>query len=873
MDERSSQNDEAPRCPAECDEPAPQSDETGDAGLGANERIVNTESVLAVVRDTRYHWPPRRAIGRSLMEAILRDIGYAARQLRRSPGFALAAIVTMALGIGANTAIFSVVYGLLLESLPFHDAEHIVSLLETHPRTPEAMEATYPDYQDWQSQQKSFEQLAAYSIVNPDTVSLRLNDRAEQVHRVLASGNFFSVLGVSPLIGRTLNPQDDLGGGNHVAVLSSVTWQRYFGADRTIIGRSIELNGSAYTVVGVLPARAGFPATGEIWIPLAFLDQPTQASHVWHSVRVLGRLKAGVSLSAARVEMRTIANRLALASPATNRDESVELSPLRDQLVGPLRPALLCVMGCVVLVLLIACANVANLLLVRAARLQHDTMVREALGASRGRLFAQHLAQTAVICTIGGTLGVVLAFASLPLIRLGLSHAAGIDASVMPSIRLSLPAMGLALAVCALTAVVFGLLPVYNRRLSFGAKISMAGSAHTARQTFSQSMLVIAEIAIAVVVSFLSLLMIRSFQKVLAIDSGYRTDHLLSLEITLPQPRYSDYGPETPQFYQQLLNKIKAAPGVRAASTTTQLPLHPSLVMTRFLIQGAPPVSPGNYPLAQIRFVTPDFFSTMGLGFEAGRTYTQDELNNNASLFIVNHTFAKRYLHDRNPIGAKVTLGVLSAQPTSIPVIGVVADAHEVGIDADAPAEIFLPGFGVHEVLLIRTDSDPRAFIPSIEGMVKQIDPAQPIYNVQSMDEVVSDSLALRRITTLLISAFALLALILATIGIYGVLAYSVAQRTREIGVRMAVGAQREDIVALFLKRVIGFAGIGAFVGLLVAIVFARAMNSLLFRTSAIDSISALETCAVLAATITIAVAIPVRRAASLNPTDALRTE
>lgn len=805
------------------------------------------------------------------MEAILRDIVYAARQLRRSPGFALAAIVTMALGIGANTAIFSAVYGLLLESLPFRAADRIVSLLESLPRVPGPIEATYPDFQDWQAQQTSFEQLAGYSVVSPDTVSLRLSDRGEQVHRVLASGNFFSVLGVTPALGRLLNRQDDLGDGNHVAVLSNAAWQRYFSGDRSIVGRSVELNGVAFTVVGVLPARGEFPATGEVWVPLAFLDKPTQASRVWHSVRVLGRLRRGVSLAIAQTEMQTVASRLARAYPATNRNVSVQLSPLRDQLIGTLRPALLCVMGCVALVLLIACANVANLLLVRASVLRQDMVVRQALGATRTHLFAQYLAQTGLICLIGGLLGIALAFASLPLIRAGLSHVAGVEATVLPAIRLSWPVMGSTFALCAVTAVFFGLVPVAGRRITFGGSL-WADRTHTGRHPLG-SALISAEIAIAVVVAFLSLLMIRSFERILAVDPGYRLDHLLSFEITLPQPRYLDSSPQTQQFYEQLLERIKASPGVGAAASTTQLPMHPSLVMTRFLVQGEPPVIAGNYPAAQIRFVTPGFFSTMGLGFESGRTFTREEMNNNASLLVVNHAFARRYLPGRDSLGAKIILGVLGPKPTTIPIIGVVTDAREIGIESEAPPEIFLPGFGVHEVLLVRTDSDSRALIPAMQNLVRQIDPGQPIYQIQPMEEVLSDSIALQRITTALLTAFSLLALVLAAIGIYGVVAYSVAQKTREIGLRMAVGAQRIDIASLFLRRALRFAGVGVVFGLIAAMVCARAMTTLLFQTSAVDPLSALSAIAVLGATVAIAVSSPVRRAASLNPTDALRNE
>jgi predicted permease len=469
-------------------------------------------------------------------------------------------------------------------------------------------------------------------------------------------------------------------------------------------------------------------------------------------------------------------------------------------------------------------------------------------------------------------LGIAIAVLSLPLIRAGLSHAAGVDATVNSAIGLSWPVLASTTSVCVVTAALFGLLPLSMPNLGFGGRTAAASRSFTPRRA-GRSALIAAEIAIAVVVSFLGLLMIRSFQKLLAVDPGYRTDHLLTFEMTLPKPRYQDSSPQTQQCYDQFLAKLRAMPGVRAASATTQLPMHPSLVMTRFLIQGEAPVSPGSYPLAQMRFVTPEFFSTMGLAMENGRTFTRDEFDSGAPLVLVNRTFANRFLKRRDPLGAKVVLGVLSPQPASLPVIGVVADAHEVGVESETPPEIFLAGFGVHEVMLVRTDSDPRAIVPSIQALVKQTDPGLPVYNIQSMDEVVSESIALQRITMILLGCFALLALALATIGIYGVLAYSVAQRTREIGVRMAVGAQRRDIVTLFLRRTLEFAGFGILSGLAVAIAAARAMNALLFHTSPVDAVSAGETMIVLVLAVAIAVALPVRRAASLNPTEALRSE
>src|SRR5579862_9508861 len=338
------------------------------------------------------------------MPTLLRDVRYAARQLRKSPGFTITVVLTLALGIGATTAIFSCVYGLLLKSLPFQDERSIITISETNSQVKGGHEATYLDYLDWRKQQTSFSQVAAYTTINPGSVSLLLDGNPAQVHRVLASGNFFSLLGVTPLAGRLFNDQDDITGKDHVAVLSASAWQTYFGRDPSAIGRSVSLNGITYTIIGVLPSNASFPADGEVWLTLSLLDQPTQESRVWHSVKVLGRLRPGVSLSAARADMQTIAQRLSAAYPATNRNEGVALAPLHDELVSTLRPAMLCLMGAVVLVLIVACVNVANLLLVRATESRRDVAVRQALGADRQHLFRQFLVQTLMLCLLGGSL-------------------------------------------------------------------------------------------------------------------------------------------------------------------------------------------------------------------------------------------------------------------------------------------------------------------------------------------------------------------------------------------------------------------------------------------------------------------------------------
>jgi len=806
------------------------------------------------------------------MQTLLRDFRYALRQLRRAPGFAVTVVLTLALGIGATTAIFSCVYSLLLKSLPFRDEGSIVALAETNSGVKGGLEATYPDYLDWRAQQKSFDQVAAYSVINPTTVSLLVNGQPEQLRRVLASGNFFSLLGVSPLAGRLFDQQDDNPGKYHVAVISASAWATYFGRDPKAIGRAVTLNGTTYNIIGVLPQNAAFPADGEVWLPLSLLDQPTQQSRVWHSVRVLGRLRSGTTLNAARADMQTIAQRISATYPATNRNESVELTPLHTELVGSLRPAMLCLMGAVVLVLLVACANVANLLLVRATETRREIAVRQALGADRTRLLGQFLTQTVLLTLFGGLLGVALAATALPVIRIALAHTDGVDAALLQSINVNIPVLLFTLAICTVTAFLFGLLPATRTSKQLVDALRAGDRGSSAHQR-GHAALVIAEIAMAVIVVFLSTLVVRSFQKLMAIDPGFRTDHLLSAEITLPTPRYADTSALTNRFYEQVLERIAQSPGVISAGITTQVPLRPSQVMTRFLIEGAPALAPGTYPYAQIRYVSPDYFRTMGIGLLKGRNFIQSDIDSTTGFFIVNQAFAQQYLSTRDPLGANILIGVMSPTPSKIPVIGVVANARDLGIDSNPEPEIYLPGFGLHGVLLVRSTLEPQSLASVVRNAVVSVDPAQPVYHVQAIDDVLSDSVARQRMTATLLGSFALLTVALAAIGTFGVLSYSVAQRTREIGVRMAIGADRSNILGLILRQAAALGVTGIAAGLIFALFGARLLSSLLFETAPNDLTSISVAIGALAFVTLIAVAIPAVRAASVNPVEALRSE
>ena len=807
------------------------------------------------------------------LESIGADLRYAFRRLAKSPGFAITAILTFALGIGATTAIFSAAYAVLLRSLPFQHADRIIGIYETHPQIVGGAEVNFLDYQDWRRQQTSFEQVAAYSVLSPDTMSLVMRDHGEQVHTVLASSNLFSLLGVAPLIGRTFVDQDDTPNANHVVVLSADAWQRYFGGDHAILGRNIDLNGVSYAVIGVLPPRGAYPTAGEFWMPLSLMDKDSQTRRVGHTLDVLGRLKPGVDLAEARADMQTIAARLAQACPATNRNIGVLLAPLREQLIGSLRPAILTLLGCVVLVLCIACANVANLLLVRAAAHSREAAVRQALGASRLRLLSQYLSETLILCLLGGLLGTGLAALALPLLRVAFAHTAGADPSLIQSIDLNVPVLLVASCLCLFTAILFALLPMRKAPNRLADSLRPGDRSSTGRRSWSSSALISTEIAIAIVVLFLGALLIRSFEKLIHVDPGFRTDHLLSLEITLPEPRYQDQSPATNHFYEGLIDKLHHSPGIVSAGTTIALPFKASHAMTRFLVAGEPAPAPGSLPMEQVRVVSPEFFQTMGLQLKQGRAFERKDVENSSDFIIVNQAFARRYFAGKNPLTSTILMNVLSPHPVKMPVIGVVTDAHDLGVESQAEPVLYFPGFGLHAVLLIRTNTDPKSILPDIRNVVSELDPTQPIYHVETIDEVLSDSLARQRMIAVLLGIFASLALTLAAIGIYGVIAYSVAQRRREIGVRMAVGSTRANILLLMLREAAAFTGIGVLAGLIAAFAGAHLASGLLFQTSSADSVSICVSVSALLIIAMSAAVLPASRAASINPVDALRSE
>jgi predicted permease len=805
------------------------------------------------------------------MQGTSHDLRFALRQLRQSPGFTIVAVLMLALGIGANTAIASAVYAILLRALPFHDAGRLVLIRETHPQAGN-ISASYQDVLDWKAQSKSLEGLAAYSDVHHGYAQMTVAGQTQSVRAAFASSELFPTLGIEPQLGRGFLATEDRDSGLRDVVISHRLWQSRFAGDPGAVGRTVELNGQEFSVVGVMPAGKQYPLETDIWLPLAQLDEGERTNRQYHAVDAIGRLRPGVSRRDAEVELNTIAARLAQSYPATNRSIGVSTMPLRDSLVGQLRPTLLALFGAVALVLFIACANIANLLLVRATQRQREIAVRLALGATRRRLLRQFLAESFVLVSIGTVAGVLLAAAATPLLNYGLSRIGGEAVVAGQSLSLNLPVLGFSSLLALLTGAMFSVFPVLHASPDLNDSLRDGQRTATSGRTPLRTLLAGGEMALAVVVIFAAALLLRSFQKLLAVDPGFRTDHLLAVKIDLPANLYSK--PEqVATFSKRLQDEVERIPGVTSAAITNALPLTPSKSMTRFAVQGAPPPAPGNFPVAQIRTVSPSYFRTLGIGPRAGRMFEAKDIDDPVGTFIVNQAFARRYLSGGEPVGRNVLVNVLTPHPAAVPVVGVVADAKDLGVDASTAPVIYTAGYPNGQILLVRSTLEPSAIAGSIRHAVSSIDRQLAVSELKSMDDVLSESIARPRLSAVLLGFFALLSVGLAAIGVYGVLAVAVTQRTREVGVRMALGAERSQVLALFLRQGAGMVLSGAAVGMVAALLAGRLLGSILFQTTPADPVSVSAALLVLIVCGVAAIVVPAYRASKVDPMAALRAE
>jgi putative ABC transport system permease protein len=820
------------------------------------------------------------------MESFVQDLRFAFRTILKRPVPALVAVVTLALGIGANTAIFSVVDAVLLSPLPFRDPDRLAVVWASNPELaakvgfPDKLPASPGAFYDWKRESKSFEKMA---MVGATRVALSGNGEPELLGAVEVSGEFFQVLGTSPLLGRTLLPEDDETGKKTAVVLSHGLWKRRFGGAPDVVGRKILLDGEPITVVGVMPARFAFPRGAEmpsgygftkepeVWVPLALPPEARQ-NRGNHSQLTIARLRPGVGLGAAAEEMRALSKRIQEAHPE-DQGWGARPEPLATQLVGDVRPALLLLLGAVGLVLLIACANVANLFLAQAVTRQKEFAVRTAMGAGRGQLARQLLTESVLLAFLGGALGLLTAFWGLR------AFASWIPASVPVPTDLSLDGRVLAFTLAAvfLAGLLAGLVPALQTTrtdLSETLREGNRGGSSAAPSRRTRSVLVIAEVAVAVLLVIGAGLLIRSFVRLTGVDPGFRAENVLTLEVILPGSKY-DSAQRTP-FFASVLERLRALPGVQAVGAVNNLPMSGEENIDAITIEGRPRPEPNEIALADTRSAMPGYFEAMGIALLRGRFLEERDAAEGQPVAVVDETMAKTYWPDEDPIGKRFHRGFYDDEAEWVTVVGVVRNVRHSGLHSDPRPQMYRPESQAPQgqmVLVVRTARDPAGLMDEARAAVYAVDRDQPVSRVRTMAHVVGESVAGRRFNTILLGVFAALALVLAAVGIYGITAYSVSQRTREMGLRLALGAQRVQVLRLVVQEAGLLALSGIALGLGLGLLATRVMSSLLFGVKATDPGTYLAVSVALALVAMAAAYLPGRRATAIDPMTALRME
>jgi putative ABC transport system permease protein len=794
----------------------------------------------------------------------MNDLKFAFRQLLKNPGFTAVAALTLALGIGANTAIFSLVNAIMLRPPPFPEPGRLIYLSERLPHL-EGMSIAYPNLVDWQKQTVAFENIAGF---RSEGYNLTGGEAPERVTGLSVSANFFATLGVAPLQGRVFGPDEDRAGAARVAVISQGLWERRFGRDPHMLGRSIELDAESHTVIGIMPAAFQFPREVELWTPLAVLgEMPSWQNRGNHpGIYAIARLKPGVTVQQARVDMDTITTRLGREYPDTNARSGATVMTLRERMVREPRPALLMLLGAVSFVLLIACANLANLLMARSAARAKEMAIRSALGAAQGRIIRQLLCESVVLSLLGAVVGLVLAFWGVGLLR------QMIPAELQESIQIHIDGVVLVFtaALAVLTGLGFGLVPALqsskpdlNETLKEGARGAGEGrKPHRIRQT-----LVVSEVALAMVLLVGASLLIRSFDRAQNVSPGFDPTGVLTTYVSLPVVKYPERRDQLTLF-ERLLEQIKLLPGVQSAAVTHAL-LGGS--QTTYLVEGEPPHEPGRSPIADFATVSSDYFKVMGIWVLRGRPFTPADNGKALRVVVIDEKFARKYWKDADPVGKRISTGDTNKWLT---IVGVVAHVKNYGVDSHSREEIYLP-VAQHPTasLTLVVKAGNASVAAAIRAAVREIDPDQPLTTFRSMEQILGDSIAPRRIAMLLLSVFSGLALTLAGVGIYGVIAYSASQRTREIGVRMALGARPADVLALILRQSGLLVLAGVVLGLAAALALTRLMETLVFDVKPSDPMTYVLTPLVLLSVAFLASYLPARRAARVDPMEALRYE
>lgn len=803
------------------------------------------------------------------MENVWKDIRFGLRTLVRNPATSLLAMLTLALGIGANSAIFSVVNRVLLDPLPYPQPDELIVLVESAPKLGFPRFSTSPpNFDDFRRQNRSFEHLSAY---RRERLNLTGREQPEVILGAAVSPDFFRMLKVDPAPGRGFRDEEGRPGQARAAVLSHGLWQRLFGGDPGIVGRPITLNGESYTVVGVAPRGFELPRRTEIWVPLA-LDLANEARGA-HFLGVIGRLKSGVGLEKAETEMIGIAARLEKQYPETNSEWTVDLIPLREMVVEDIRPILMILLVAVAFVLLIACANVANLLLARVASRERELAVRAALGASRGRLVRQMLVETALLFVAGGLLGLLLA-------HWGVKALIALDPENIPraqEIGVDGRVLAFTFLVSLATGLLFGLVPALSatgRRLYEALKEggrAMAGGVHG---RLVRNLLVGFEVAVALVLLVCAGLLIQSFARLSGVDPGFKPEGVLTARVSIPELKYPDEERQA-LFYEQLLERLSAIPGVEQAAAIYPLPLSGSDMSLAFTVEGRPAPPPAEVPSTNIRVISPDYFRAMGIPLVRGRAFEPRDREGAEDVLIINQTMASRIWPGENPLGKRITFGD-PADPEWRTVVGVVGDVRHDTLDQEKASEAYWPvaqGPFTDAVLVLRTAGDPVQLAGPLREGVRAVDRDLPLERIQPMEQVVSEALAQSRFKTLLLGLFAGLALGLAAVGVYGVVSYSVAQRTHEMGIRLALGARPGQVRRMVLLQGMRVVLISSAVGLALALYATRFLREQVYGVSATDPVTFAIVPLVLLAVALVANLVPALRATRVDPLEALRYE
>jgi putative ABC transport system permease protein len=806
-----------------------------------------------------------------LIDTLVQDLRYGIRILRRNPGFTSVAALTLALGIGANSAIFSVVNAVLLRSLPYRDPDRLV-LVSRYRAIGEPNLASGADFLEWRDQAKSFEQIAAYRSSTADLTGSR---EPERLSAGFISADLFATLGVAPALGRAFTQAEDTYGGQPAVILSDSLWRRRFGGDPQVIGRSITVGGQSRTIVGIMPGGFRFPEKSDLWLPLALNVAQELSRQGGVLPSVLARLKPGVTPEAARADMSVILERQRQAFPKRYSGAQIRVIGLSESLVGNVRLALLVMFGAVTFALLIACANVANLLLARSAARGKEMAIRAAVGAGRLRLVRQLLTESLLLSLLGGAAGLLAAKWGVKLLAaMSPAGIARIDESSVDG-----RVLGFTCAVVVLVGLITGIFPALQAsKVDVNEVLKAQSGARSGRGSAPRvlSALMIAELALALVLLVGSGLMVKSFLRLMAVPKGFNPDGVLTLALSPNSAKYPAESPRRGAYFQESLERVRHLPGVQSASLAGAPPLAPTLRIG-IHIEGRPRFEPGTEPIVDLNLISPDYFQTMSIEMRNGRPFTSLDSPESPQVVIINETLARGFFPNENPIGHRLLIGTSTRT-----IVGVAGDVYNRGLDRGVSPEIFVPHVQYPNRisnLVVRVASDQNnptglsSMAAAIHKQVRSIDPDEPINQVVTMDERLSNSVAMRRFQMLLLAVFAAVAFIIATLGIYGVISYAVSQRTQEIGIRMALGAQASDVLRMVIWRGMSLTLIGVALGLAAAIALTRVMKSLLFNVSATDPATFAIIALLLVVVAFIAIFIPARKATMVDPLIALRHE